>query len=305
MHPGIVNLSLSRRAVRGLPQDACRTKQRIAISCMLRVVAARLVGIRLIAVICSAAACAIPLAAQSTSNADSTRATLRLTVVAEQGAPVPNADVQLRRERATIRARTDSVGLARVELPSEGIWRATVRRVGFGPADVDLRVGVGENAHVVHLDRASASLDAVRVVANRTLSARLDDFEMRRLRGDPSSTITMDAIAKRNPIALSQMLRGVSGIRIADSSGSIVAVSMRGAKAERNRGGIGFGLVPCVMRITIDGVVMPALSNIDQMVPSNVYGVEIYNGPARLPPQFGGLRTDNWCGLIAIWTRDQ
>lgn len=61
----------------------------------------------------------------------------------------------------------------------------------------------------------------------------------------------------------------------------------------------------CVMRLTLDGVVMPALSDIDAIIPKDVYGIEIFSGPARLPPELAGLRTDNWCGVIAIWTRDR
>jgi len=59
------------------------------------------------------------------------------------------------------------------------------------------------------------------------------------------------------------------------------------------------------MRLTLDGVVMPALSDIDAIIPKDVYGIEIFSGPARLPPELAGLRTDNWCGVIAIWTRDR
>ena len=94
--------------------------------------------------------------------------------------------------------------------------------------------------------------------------------------------------------------------RIADSLGSIVAVSTRGAKPTRlTNGRPGFALVQCVMRVSIDGILLPALTNIDEIVPNDVHGIEIYFGPARTPPELAGLRTDNWCGLIAVWTRDR
>ncbi len=186
-------------------------------------------------------------------------------------------------------------------LPS-GLFKATVRRIGFAVATVELRLGVGENVLTLHLDQARAYLDEVRVVADQPLAARLDEFEMRRLRGEASSTITGEEIEHRRPIALSQMLRGKAGIRIADSLGYILAVSTRGAKFVREGGG---RMVDCVLRVILDGIVLPALSNIDGVVPSDVYGVEIFYGAARLPVQFAGLRTDNWCGMIAIWTRDR
>ncbi|HEY0931126.1 MAG TPA: hypothetical protein VGE27_14495 [Gemmatimonas sp.] len=59
------------------------------------------------------------------------------------------------------------------------------------------------------------------------------------------------------------------------------------------------------MRISVDGIILPPLTHIDQVVPKDVYGIEVYYGPARMPPELEGMRTDNWCGLIAIWTRDR
>lgn len=255
----------------------------------------------MLALACASCSGIAPAYAQS--RADTSRAALRLRVLGTENAPVADAEVALKHDRTVISARTDSFGEARFELPTSGLWRATIRRIGFGTANIDFRVGEGENALIVHLDRTSATLDAVRIIANRPSSARLDDFEMRRLRQDANSTITQQDIAKRNPIKLSQILRTVSGLRIGDSSGNIVAISLRGSKPTRAAGG--FAMVQCVMRVAIDGVVMPALSNIDQVLPKDVYGIEVYNGPARLPPQFGGLRTDNWCGMILIWTRER
>ncbi len=243
-----------------------------------------------------------PITVRAQAQADTTRTAVRLRVLGDSNVPVPEAEVTLKRERAAVSSRTDSLGESRFELPSAGVWRATIRRIGFGPANVDLHLGNGENALIVHLDRTTATLDEVRVIANRRTLARHDDFEMRRLRQDANSTISRAEIEHRNPIKLSQLLRTVSGVRIADSSGNIVAISLRGNKS--SRAPIGVGLVPCVMRLTIDGVVMPALSNIDQVLPVDVYGIEVFNGPARLPPQLSGVRSDNWCGVIAIWTRD-
>lgn len=104
---------------------------------------------------------------------------------------------------------------------------------------------------------------------------------------------------------LSRVLRGMAGLRLADSLGNTVAISTRGAKPTPLPGGrsSGFALVPCVLRVVLDGVLQPALSNLDAIVPRDVHGIEVYYGPSRLPPEMAGIRTDNWCGVIAIWTR--
>jgi hypothetical protein len=231
---------------------------------------------------------------------DSVHIALRLRVVTTANAPVSDAEVALKLDRLVMHVRTDSVGDARFALTRDGLYRATIRRIGFGAAIIDVRVGTGDNVLIVHLDKASATLDEVRIVADRLTVARLDDFERRRLRGDANATVTQAQIEHRGPVKLSQMLRDIPGLRVADSSGSTVLISKRSLKVLRD-----LTLAPCVMRLTIDGVVMPALANIDAIVPKDVYGIEIFSGPARLPPELDGLRTDNWCGVIAIWTRDR
>ena len=57
------------------------------------------------------------------------------------------------------------------------------------------------------------------------------------------------------------------------------------------------------MRVMVDGIVMPANTSIDGIFPKDAYGIEVFNGLARIPLNIGGIRDDNWCGLIAIWTR--
>lgn len=65
----------------------------------------------------------------------------------------------------------------------------------------------------------------------------------------------------------------------------------------------GQALVDYVMRVMVDGIVMPANTSIDGIFPKDAYGIEVFNGLARIPLNIGGIRDDNWCGLIAIWTR--
>lgn len=249
----------------------------------------------------------VPARAQERRTSDDTSRTasrLVLRVVADASRPVADAEIALSGQGRSRTVRTDSSGMARVDGLPAGLFTARVRRVGLAPVAVELRIGLGSNALTIRLEPTRAYLDEVRVIADARLSARLDEFEMRRLRGEASSTITREEIVRRNPISLSQMLRGKSGIRIADSLGSIVAVSRRGAKPSRAPRDP-FGMVDCVLRVTVDGITQPALTNLDATLPQEIYGVEIYNGAARLPVQFGGLRTDNWCGLIAIYTRDR
>jgi|GEM_PF-3458507 len=181
--------------------------------------------------------------ADAQAVADSAHIALRLRVLTGANTPVQAADVALKLDRATASARTDSAGDARMTLVRDELYRATIRRIGFGAASIDVRVGVGENMLIIHPDRTTATLDEVRIVADRLTVARLDDFERRRLRGDASATVTREQIDRRGPVKLSQMLRDIPGLRVADSSGSTVLISKRGLKLLRD-----LTLAPCVMR---------------------------------------------------------
>ncbi|MBL0941026.1 MAG: hypothetical protein IBJ03_19230 [Gemmatimonadaceae bacterium] len=230
---------------------------------------------------------------------------LHIRVVDESDLPVAMAEVQLdRRGYSRLDLRTDSAGIAQV-LVAPGTWTLGVRRLGFTRATANVEVDTGDTRLTVQVERQATRLAGMKTEEDMPASPRLGEFERRRALKMPSAVITRADIDRVNSPVLSRMLRGVGGLRIADSVGSIVAISGRGNKPSRINGGTGFGLAPCVMRMMLDGVLLPPLSNIDAIVPGDVHGIEVYNGPARLPPELAGLRTDNWCGVIAIWTRDR
>ena len=60
---------------------------------------------------------------------------------------------------------------------------------------------------------------------------------------------------------------------------------------------------PCVLRVTLDDIVMSTDFSIDEIDPHDIAGIEIYNGPSTIPSRFMALGSNGWCGLVAIWTR--
>ena len=224
-------------------------------------------------------------------------ASLRVRLRQQDTLSVVAAEVSVKNGKTEQIVRSDSTGLARVEGLVTGNVEIRVRRVGMKQVMLLARVEPGENEVTVNLSGTTAMLDEMRVVGNRTVSGRHDDFEMRLKRNDASVVITQAQIDRRGPVRLSTMLRGVGGLRIADSLGQTVAISTRGKKLSLGKP------VDCVMRIMVDGIIMSPQTSIDGIFPKDVYGVEVFNGPARIPLSMGSMRTDNWCGLIAIWTR--
>lgn len=225
---------------------------------------------------------------------------LRLVVVNDHDIPVPLAEVTIRQGPWRAAGRTDSAGIFRVEGILPGNWQTSVRRIGYNEAVLELPIAAGENAFTVTVDVSPATLKDVNVVEKGVRSLRLVDYEKRKARGEPSAVITREQIEKRNPISLSQMFRGIPGLQVADEQGMKYPVAARGSVPAG-----GFTTVACPMRVAVDGILRPPLTNLDDVNPSDVHGVEVYYGPASLPLQLANFRTNNWCGLVVIWTKDR
>lgn len=224
---------------------------------------------------------------------------LRLHVVNSADKPIPTAEVRVSLGSNVATGRTDSVGVFRIDGLVTGEWHASVRRIGFKETAVDFHLLAGDNIYTIAVDELPSELSDVKVVAPRAVSLRLRDFEARASRGEPNALVTRAQIDKRNPVKLSQMLRGMPGIQVTDQGGSKIAIAARGAVPGKGT------VVNCPLRISVDGMLRPPGSDLDELLPLDVHGVEVYYGPGRLPQQLANFRTDNWCGLIAIWTRDR
>ena len=229
---------------------------------------------------------------------------LRIYVVNDDDHPVALAEVRMSFGARSAVGRTDSTGLFRADGLEPGEWHASVRRIGYSEAQVDLHVAYGENLFTVTVDEVADVLSEVNVDAKR-ISIRLADFEARRARREPNAVITREQIRKRDPISLSQMLKSLPGVQVIDDFGAKLAIATRGMVPGHTTPGEGAALVACPMRISVDGMMRPPGTSLDETVPNDVHGIEVYYGPARLPLQLATFRADKWCGLVAIWTRDK
>lgn len=238
-----------------------------------------------------------PARPATTTTASGTETMLRMRVRSIDDAPVADAEISVKSDKLERVVRSDAEGIANFGILHPGTIEIRVRRIGFKQTQLLARVEAGNNELTVNIDGAIVSLADVRIVGNRTVMGRHEDFDMRLKRGDASSSITAEQIAKRNPIRLSQMLRSVPGVRISEGMGQTVAISTRGKNPGK------FLLIDCVMRVMVDGVIQPANSDLDVVVPDAAYGIEVFNGPAAIPLKLQGVRNDLWCGLIAIWTK--
>ena len=225
----------------------------------------------------------------------STEATLGVSVT--DGAQRPLKDVQILVNGsvgAPHRLRTDSAGRAALTRLPAGVYGIEVRKVGYASGTLSVDVEPGENTVPLILEKSSIpQLATMRVVGDRPVVARHADFERRRAAGEPNAVITEEEIDKRNPPHAWQLLTRVPGLLVLDSLGFVYARASR------------MSVYKCWPRVAIDGKILMGRPNLAVELPpsTEIYGIEVYSGSARLPIDVAGEGDQRFCGLIAVWTK--
>jgi len=246
----------------------------------------------------------VPLRVRSAGvvDVDATAASLEVTVKDAAGTPVGPTSLEFTAWTGEQRKlTTDARGRALVPTFPPGMVRLRARHAGYAAGEVLFTAEAGRNTVPVIIGQATLPmLDTVRVAGNKRTSSRLDGFETRRARREATASFSADDIAKRRPAELSDLLRLVSGVRLADSSGVVMAQLSRGFKLDRDANG-----QPCLMRVVLDGVLQPLQAGVNPVRPDEVRGMEVFASTARTPTGLGILPTDAACGVIVIYTRKE
>lgn len=228
------------------------------------------------------------------------------------GAPIARAAVYAVNDAAR-RVPTDSGGLAQltIDRPNQLV---IATRLGFRPETVlvDAKrwaAGLVE----ISLQVVAQELAPLRVVGESPgANAIMRDFDARRARaGGGASFIGPEMFARSSSSRITDFLRrGTLGVSLVDSLGIMLPVSARGpvlrvyqnqtSNAARRQG---MELVHCVLRIVVDGIPKEWGFDLNSIDPREVYGVEVYSGPATIPAQFQSMGRDGYCGLLLVWTR--
>ncbi|MEP6622451.1 MAG: TonB-dependent receptor [bacterium] len=235
-----------------------------------------------------------------------------VSAVDRLGAMLSNVNLEVQSARGTVyTAVTNSDGRALIPAVEPGRVIVRTRAMGYQPGEVAVTVDVGRNTVPLLLDKTIVPvLAGVHVVGDRVVLARHEDFEQRRRLHLATTTITADEIHLRNPADTWQMLTNVPSMRVASIGYGVFAQSSRGMRAVPKKNG-GVEMVPCFYRLMIDGLARPdAMPDLNDLPrPSEIHGIEIFAGPAMIPPQYNstlggsGDSGNNICGLIAIWTK--
>jgi hypothetical protein len=240
----------------------------------------------------------------STVNADtSAHASLALSVTNGSGEPIPGVVLSVADRLGQIReASTDGRGSAELPNIAPGQVSIQARRIGFTPGLVTAILQAGSDTlPIVLSDVALPRLDTVRIVAARASNVRHTDFDTRLLHHVAAAAFSRADIEKRSPVDIWQLLSNVTSLTVTQTGSLVTLESSRGQILQHN------AIVRCSVLVAVDGAVLNTTGssvNANELPrPSEVYGVEVFAGPATVPPQFLRSASGAVCGLVAIWTR--
>lgn len=205
------------------------------------------------------------------------------------GTALSNVEVMMMRSGRAV--RTDSVGHFLLAAIPAGKTDIGFRRVAFEPVVVSLQIPIDDTTDVeVRLGGITPLLPAVVVNEKVEHNRILEQFEARRKLG-AGYFVTRADIERRRPNALSDYMRMVPGVRIVTLDNGRTALRF----ARNPRGN-------CPPQYFVDGIPTSNF-DIDEVLPGDVEGIELYAGAAGVPPQFNRFYGTTICGTILIWTR--
>jgi hypothetical protein len=208
------------------------------------------------------------------------------------GTPVFEADVSI--PASHLLTRSDRAGVFTMDHVPVGATKLAVRRLGYEPQYLDIAVENGATDTIRVVMRVQAQILAGMDISAQEMRRRaaIEDFYRRAVRGQ-GNYITREDITERHAIRLSDALAGVPGLDLVRRGGHRgMAVRFMNSSVVRR---------DCVPQYWLDGVRVDDVE-IDDFSPSDIEGIELYQGPSTTPLQFSqGSATK--CGAVVIWTR--
>lgn len=201
----------------------------------------------------------------------------------------PLAGAEVRQLDGAQRTETDERGAFRLGVSVASGARLEVRRIGFRPETVSVPATGAPPLQLV-LARVGTVLDPVFVHGRRDLQGPLAGFYRRMSQGN-GRFLTQEQIERSTARRMSDLLRGIPGLRVDQKRTGANAYRLRGATVN-----------PIIW---VDGIPLGGGEvDLEAYDPRTFAGIEIYSGAATVPPEFtSGRSYSSSGGTIVLWTR--
>lgn len=216
-----------------------------------------------------------------------------LVTDAERDEPIPAMDVLLRDVRGEIidRAISDTDGRFWFSVGAPGLYRVAVSRIGYdSTATAELGLGREQNVFVeIRVRPVAVGAAPITVTARRDVPyLELQGFYDRMRRG-MGSFIPPEEVNRIPGRQVSSVLRRVAGVQVSDGR-----IGIRGT------GSISLSCTPLLVIDQYPVRDVGDLSLDDLVPPGDAEAIEVYKGPATVPPRWRGMAP---CGVVVIWTK--
>jgi len=266
-----------------------------------------MVSLRSLAAILLAGACAAAPAAAQQEQAQGEQAQGQVTTPArveghvlddESGRGIERVEVRLIKGDIELGRATDGWGYFAFPSVQPGAYELVVSHIAYGTRRDSIEIAGGQLYDLeLRVTMRPIELEPLVVEAVRwQVSPRLWRFYERVDHGQ-GSYITRDEIERRQPIRVTHLIGELPGVSIIDRPGptDYIVLSQYRRRDPSGRPG------PCLPIIYLDGYRIGGAGLDDLVFPSDVEGVEVYEGLAEYPAEFAS--PDARCGVIAVWTR--
>lgn len=175
-----------------------------------------------------------------------------------------------------------------------------IRRIGYARLLLPLSVASGLTTELeIALPPEPLEMEPLVATVIRPRRLEIVGFYERKFWGELVSGgtfFTAEDIDRRRPLRISHMIADAPGIRLRCSGSGINSCRLVNPRFSE-----GFSPGGCTMNTYVDGVLIRGGVVDEFVLPLEVAGVEIYQGPAQLPGEFAG--SDARCGAVVVWTK--
>ncbi|UCC71991.1 MAG: carboxypeptidase regulatory-like domain-containing protein [Gemmatimonadota bacterium] len=187
------------------------------------------------------------------------------------------------------RSLTNEEGWFTLEDLPPGEYVVEVRYLGLRSEEYEVFLPRGTTRVDFQITAPPFELEELVVEIRMYRALKLQDFERRRHR-ESGFFIDREEIEESSPLFISDLLRGIPGVRVEWTMEGNVRLTM------------GHGLSACEPDLYIDGSPSHA-ARINDWLPNLIEAVEIYNRGFDRPQEF--YSSTNRCGAILLWTRER